>query len=251
MTQTPRNRRNIVIASIVVAILLASLAVGLAEYSQSYNQSTPTRIILNLEGNPTEMLQGSSTHFTVVVSLVGKARDVTLNSTAGSSGISCTFELTYEASNFTESRVTINVPQSTPPGNYTLTISASGDGQQASASCVLTVLSANLLAGNILVSGQASSADLFQPFPSGLISIKFTDTQTDANTTYDFNFPPPPTLNPFGNYTVILMNERTYNVTISYYGGFPEGHPQTFSDYVGTFTVAVPPGQTQMTKNFV
>lgn len=250
MTQTSRNPRKIIIVSIVVAVLLASLAVALAEYKQS----APTRIVLNLEDTPTDMLQGSSSQFTVLVGLIGKANDVTLSSTAGSSGITCTFEPAYVTSNFTETRVTINVPQSTPPGNYTLTIVASGDGQQANASCVLQVLSANLNAGDIVVSGQANSAALFQPFPSSLISITFTDTQTDANTTYDFNFPPPPTLNPFGNYTVILMNQHTYNVTISYYGG-PSAESiaaemDRFSDYVGTFTVAVPPGQTQMTKNF-
>ena len=101
------------------------------------------------------------------------------------------------------------------------------------------------------MSGQASSADLFQPFPSSLISIMFTDTQTDVNTTYDFNFPPPPqpTLDPqeysFGNYTVILMNQHTYNVTISYYGML-----ERLADYVGTFTVAAPAGQTAITKDF-
>jgi hypothetical protein len=241
MTQTSRNPRNIIITSIVVVVLLISLVAALIEY----NQSAPTRIVLNLVDNPTEMLQGSSTQFKVLVSSFGKVGDITLSSDVGSSGINCTFEPVVCTSNFTVSTVTINVPDSTPAGNYTVTIVASGDGQQAKNSSALQVLSANLNAGDIVVSGRASSAPLFMPFPSSLISITFTDTQTDANTTYDFNFPPPPTPNPFGNYTVILMNQHNYNVTVSYYGNMVK-----LADYVGTFTVAVPAGQTAITKDF-
>jgi hypothetical protein len=147
MTQTPRNHRNIIIASIVVAILLISLVAALIEY----NQLTAKEINLSL----------------------------------------------------------------------------------------------------VTVSGQASSAALYM-WGSSLISIQFIDTQTGTNTSYNFNFPPPPTLNPFGNYTVTLLDQHTYNVTISYYGSGPSGstYMDQFSDYIGNFTVDAPAGQTQVTKNF-
>ncbi len=149
------------------------------------------------------------------------------------------------------STVTVGVPDSTPAGNYTVTVIASGEGQEAKVSSVVSVLSANLIAGNVTVSGRASSAALYL-WATSLISIQFIDTQTGTNTSYDFNFPPPPTLNPFGNYTVTLLNQHTYNVTISYYGYGPSGssYMEQFSDYIGSFTVALPTGQTQITKNF-
>jgi hypothetical protein len=103
----------------------------------------------------------------------------------------------------------------------------------------------------VTVSGQASSASLYLGATS-LIGIHFIDTQTGTNTSYSFNFPAPPTLNPFGNYTVTLTNHHTYNVTISYYGGYPtlNNFKDQFSDYIGNFTVDASAGQTQVTKNF-
>ena len=128
----------------------------------------------------------------------------------------------------------------------------------ASVIIVIIVLSVSWVAtfeynqiAKVTVSGQASSAGLYLGATS-LIGIQFIDTQTGINTSYNFNFPSPPTLNPLGNYTVTLINQHTYNVTISYYGGYPStsNYMDQFSDYVGNFTVDVPAGQTQLIKNF-
>ncbi len=97
MTQTPRNHRNIIIASIVVAILLISLVVALIEY----NQMTIERINLFIFPNQTDILQGSSSQFTVIVNSIGNAGDITLSSNVGSSGLNCTFEPAVGTSNFT------------------------------------------------------------------------------------------------------------------------------------------------------
>jgi hypothetical protein len=245
-TQTRSHRKNIIVISIVVVILLVSSVAILVDYNKT---ATTQRINLYLVAIINQdVLQGSSSRFKVLVDSIGKARNITLGCDVGSSGLNCTFDPPAGVLNFT-STLTVYVPDSTPTGNYTITVIASSDNQKTNASSVVSVLSANLKAGTVIVSGQANSAALFMPFPSSLISITFTDAQTDANTTYDFNFPPPPTLDPqkysFGNYTVILMNQHTYNVTVSYYGNMDR-----FADYVGSFTVAVPAGQTAITKDF-
>ena len=246
ITQARSHRKNIIIISVVVTILLVSSVAILVDYNKP---ATTQRINLYLVAiTNQDVLQGSSSRFKVLVDSIGKARNITLGCDVSPSGLDCTFDPPAGVLNFT-STLTVYVPDSTPTGNYTITVIASSDSQKTNASNVVSVLRANLTAGTVIVSGRANSAALFMPFPSSLISITFTDTQTDANTTYDFNFPPPPTLDPqeysFGNYTVILMNQHTYNVTVRYYGNM-----ERFADYVGTFTVAEPAGQTAIIKDF-
>jgi hypothetical protein len=77
-----------------------------------------------------------------------------------------------------------------------------------------------LNANAIKVSGQASSGGLYQPFPSSLQRIEFTDTQTGIVTTFRFTFPSQSD-NRIGNYSVFLKNGHSYSVYISYYGGIP------------------------------
>lgn len=196
--------------------------------------------------NQTEVIQGSNSQIQVYVTSIGKAENVTLSSNVNSSGINCTFEPNFAESNFT-STLTYTVPDSTPTGEYPVTITASSDGQETNVSSVLSVLSN---AGAITVSGKAGSNALSEPFLSSLIGIQFTDTQTGTKTSFDFHFPPPPTLNPFGTYSVILMNEHTYNVTISYYIGPTANNMTPKVDYIGNFTVQAPTGKTAVTKNF-
>jgi hypothetical protein len=102
--------------------------------------------------------------------------------------------------------------------------------------------------GLVTVSGQASSGALAEPFPTSIQRIEFTDTQTGAVTTFHFPFTPQSN-NPIGNYSVSLKNEHTYSVTISYYHGFP-GTMDPESDYITTFTVHAPAGETAITKDF-
>jgi hypothetical protein len=104
----------------------------------------------------------------------------------------------------------------------------------------------------ITVSGRAASAAIMQPFFSSLISIQFVDIATGANTTFNFNFPYPPPNNPFGNYSVTLINEHTYAVTISYYWS-PSVNAtlwNTQADYIYDFTVHAPAVVTSINEDF-
>jgi hypothetical protein len=241
MTQTSTKRRSIIIASIVTAVLVvASIGAVIV-----YNQLTATRISLDITTTQTEVVQGSSSQVKVYVISIGKPENVTLSSNVGLSSINCTFEPAFGESNFT-STLTYAVSDSTPTGKYPVTVTASSGGHEAKISSVLSVLSAN-----VTVSGRANSNAICQPFFSSLIGIQFTDTQTGANTSFDFHFPPPPTLSPFGNYSVTLMNKHTYAVTVSYYyAPSLDAFWQIEADYIGNFTVYAPAGETAISESF-
>jgi hypothetical protein len=236
-----RLNRKLVVITVLIAVI--SLIIALTVY----NQFTATRIILDITTTQTEVVQGSSSHVQVYVTSIGKPENVTLRSDVGSSSVNCTFEPAFGESNFT-STLTYAVSDSTPTGKYPITISASSNGHEAKISSVLSVLSAN-----VTVSGRANSNAIMQPFFSSLIQIQFTDTQTGVNTSFDFHFPAPPSsVNPFGNYSVILMNKHTYDVNVSYY--YAPSPDDTFwqieADNIGNFTVYAPAGETAMSQSF-
>jgi hypothetical protein len=251
MTQTSTKRRNIIIASIVIVVLVISSICALIEF----NQLTTTRINLSLSTNQTNVIQGSNSQIQVEVTSIGKAENITLSSNVGLNSINCTFEPTTGKSNFT-STLTMNVPDSTPTGNYPVTIIASSDGQAVNASSVLSVLSAN-----VTVSGKAASGNAQIYNNSGylhlvvgvssLIGIQFTDIQTGTKTSFSFSFTPPlSSTNAIGVYSVTLMNEHTYNVTISYYWGPSFSNVSQFTDDISNFTVYAPDGETAISKDF-
>jgi methionine-rich copper-binding protein CopC len=246
MTQTSNKRRNIIIASLIVVVLLISAIAAYAVFHQPTAGQTPTELFLTISMNQTEVIQGSNSQIQVYVTSIGKAENVTLSSNVNSSGVNYTFEPAFGESNFT-STLTYTVSESTPTGEYPVDIIASSDGQTVNVSSVLSVLS-NV--GAITVSGKVGSNALSQPFLSSLIGIQFTDTQTGTETSFYFHFPPPPSLNPFGTYSVILMNKHTYNVTISYYIGPSANNMIQKVDYVGDFTVQAPAGENAISKNF-
>lgn len=103
--------------------------------------------------------------------------------------------------------------------------------------------------GNLTVLGNVNSQLLCKPYQSSLLSIRFTDTQTGAQVAYDFPsyFPQ---LGPSGNYTVALMREHTYNVTVDYYRGSSDGQFYHATDSVGTFTVHSLGGEAVVRKDF-
>ena len=93
--------------------------------------------------NQTNVIQGNNLQAQVNVTTNGTPENIALSSNTGSSGINCTFEPSWVTSNFT-STLTMSVPDSTPTGNYTITVTALGGGQEENASCVVSVLSANV-----------------------------------------------------------------------------------------------------------
>jgi hypothetical protein len=98
------------------------------------------------------------------------------------------------------------------------------------------------------VSGQASSGGLYQPFPSSLQRIEFTDTQTGIVTTFRFTFPSQSD-NRIGNYSVFLKNGHSYSVYISYYGGIPP-NMELETNYLTTYTVNASAGEKAIIQNF-
>ena len=93
---------------------------------------------------------------------------------------------------------------------------------------------------NVTVSGKAGVYDEIAP---NVQTVEFTDTQT--GTTSHFTFARQTYYE--GNYSVTLKNGHTYNVYISYSILSPN-NPKT--QFITTFTVNSPAGQTAITKNF-
>ena len=218
-----------------------------------YHQPSPTRLYVNISLNQTNVIQGNNLISQVNVTSIGKAENITLSSNCGSSGINCTFEPSMGNSNFT-STLTMSVPDSTPTGNYTLTVTAFGNGLEQNASFVVSVYPIN---AEITVSGEVDSIPLSEPFPSSLISIQFTDVQTGSETSFVFSNNYPPTTgiiggnSAIGDYSVILVNEHTYSITVTYYLGPTAGNILKKTDYIETFTVNATAGQTAISWNFL
>jgi len=240
MNQTLTKRRSILLASIIVVVIVISLIGTLIIF---YCQLSPTKLYVNMSLNQTNVIQGNNLQALVNVTSIGKAENVTLSSNSGSSGINCTLEPSMGKSNFT-STLTMSVSDSTPTGNYSITITASDKGGAVNASSVISVLSAD-----VTVSGSVNIVVLPGFEVSSLAGIQFTDVQTGNVTTFRFTFAPQSS-NPVGNYSVTLKNGHTYSVTISYYYGAIIGGMQPASDYIETFTVNAPAGQTAITENF-
>jgi len=223
--------------------MLSSIALITFYYESSIANHKFSSLDLSLPFNQTNVIQGSNLRAKVNVTSVGKAENVTLSADSGLNGINCTFEPNSDESNFT-STLTIGVSDSTPTGNYSVTIIASEGGKTIKASIILSVLY-----GDVIVSGRAGSAALSEPEITSIQKIEFTDVQTGIVTSFNFPFAEQSN-NPFGNYSVTLKNGHTYNVTISYYAGFSVGNMHPASDYIETFTVQAPAGQTSITEDF-
>ena len=241
MAQTSTKRKNIIIASIVIVVLVvSSIATLIIFYQPSKAKHKSTLLNLSISANQTNVLQGNSLQAKVNVTSIGNPENVILGGDVGSSDINCTFEPSMGTSNFT-SALTMNVPNSTPTGNYTLILTALGDGEMANASYVISVLSANVtVSGTVTISA---------PGISSLSQIQFTDTQTDSTLAYSFpsSFPPVAT-NDFGTYSVTLQNEHTYNITLVYFWGLMSVGKYTADD--GNFTVFAPAGSTSISQDF-
>jgi len=233
LAQTSMERRKILIASIVIIVLVIS-SIGAVII---YNQLTATRIKLSLSTNETSILQGSSSQIQVNVKSKGHPENATLTASLNSSAIQFSFSPATGRSSF-NSTLTINVPDSTPTTNYSLTVTALGDGAMANASCIISVLSRN-----VSVSGTISIA-LEAPF-IGIDSLQFQDIQTKADYAA--------TLSQTGNenesdYCVILKNQDVYNVIVSFRYALTSIPPPSFaSGNVGNVTVYAPVGNSTIT----
>ena len=129
-----------------------------------------------------------------------------------------------------------------------MTVKASSQTATANASCIITVLSRNvsLSKDNVTVSGKALVSGAVV-LAATIQTIEFTDTQTGTITAFHFTFAPKSDSTSVGNFSVTLKNGHAYNVYISFFVFNPESHE---TQYITTFTVNAPAGQTAITKNF-
>jgi hypothetical protein len=217
LVQKSTKRRNILIASLImIMVLFASLTVF---YHQLTSNQLSTRLSLNISLNQSSVIQGNSLQAQVNVVSLGKAENITLTSNSTSSGINCVFEPSTSESNFT-SRLAVNVPDSMPTGNYSITITAFGNGQEQKASFVVSVLSAN-----VTVSGSIVVYHLWIP-PT---EVQFINAETHvvykapiSNNSYCISLPANQTYGIEGDW-----NGRTFNaaglpmgaITMQLYGG--------------------------------
>ena len=238
-----KKQRNIIIASIIIVVLIiSSITTWIILYEPSKVKQVPTSLNLHVSLNQSNVLQGNNLQAEVNVTLIGKAENITLGSNVGSSGIVCSYDPATDTSNFT-SLLTINVPDSTPTGNYTIFVTASSGGALENASCSISVLSST-----IAVSGTVGAGG-FLNFNVGLNYIEFIDNQTNVKTVVGLPSPYPVTTWASSTYSVILQNEHTYQVTASVNVLEPTGITYTFAAV--TFYVYAPAGNNTITeKNF-
>jgi hypothetical protein len=253
MAKNSNKHRNIAIASLAIAVLVFSLVVGaLILLTQSNPVNTP-QISLSFQ-RYVYALQGESSRVQVGVNSIGNAENITLSSEVSLSNITCTFKPATGLSNFT-SVLYVNVPDSTPTGNYTVTVLAYGAEHIANFSFVLSVLKSEV----VKVSGVASSASLCNSSLSILSGLRFVNIQTGYETYVDLigyypfaidnpNYPYVLFNHPSKRYSVNLMNGQAYNVAISYYCG-TQGNMSAVEDFVGNFTIHVPAGETAIHKD--
>ncbi len=98
---------------------------------------------------------------------------------------------------------------------------------------------------NVKVSGVAGVSGAVVIAPT-IRTIEFQDTQTGTLTTFHFTFVPK-SIDNYGNYSVTLKNGHTYNVYISF---SYMGSGTIEKEFITTFTVNAPAGQSAITKNF-
>jgi hypothetical protein len=198
--------------------------------------------------------QGETSRLQVGVNSIGNVENLTLSSEVSLSNITCTFWPATGLSNFT-SVLYVNVPDSTPTGNYTVTIFANGTKHIANASSVLSVLKSDV----VTISGVAGCASLRNSSLSILGGLRFINIQTGHETYLDLigyypyaidnpNYPYVLFNHPSKRYSVNLMNGQTYDVFISYFYG-TQGNMSSVEDFVGNFTVHVPAGETAIHKD--
>jgi len=225
LVQISTKRRNILIASIIVVVLVVSSFGAVI----IYNRLTATRISLSLSTTQTIILQGSSSQIQVEVDSKGNPENATLTALLNSTSIQCSFAPATGKSSFI-STITITVPDSTPSENYSLTVKASGDASMANSSCTISVLN-----NNVTVSGKIH---ITSPYALNVGSLQFKDTRTTAIYTVNPSFEDDN--DSYYSYNIILNNEETYNITVNFHYGLPSFTPFSANGFMGNLTVFAP-----------
>ena len=229
------------LSSIIIIVIAASVITAFTILYYELSTDKHANFALNLVFNQTSVIQGNSLHGEVnVISSVNR-ENITLESDVGSSGIQCSFKPDIGMGNYS-STLTMSIPDSTPTGNYSVTIIASDNGVHQNATCILSVLPSK--GDKVTVSGNVMLNPLGESYEVSLTQIRFIDTQTNSSVAIDFPYIfPIPASRP---YTVSLQNEHTYTVIISYWWGTAGMNiPSSFE--VSNFFVYAPAGNNTIT----
>ncbi len=210
------RKRNLLFGSIIVAVVAGSFIIALIllnSQSSPVEKTVPEKLSLGLFSNQTSVLQGGEIQDEVNVTSNRPAENITLNAQTGTSGIISIFEPSVSHNNFT-SFLNIKITDSAPTGNYSISITASGDGQTATSSFDLSVLSAN-----VTVSGRI---EMSTGYENGyLTSLVFYSEQTNTNQTIHIPHASMQGLlnGLLSDYSVTLQNNQTYIVWVNYFQG--------------------------------
>ena len=191
-----------------LAILFAIMLI-VVTYSVLNQLVSPLDFKLSLSSANLAVNQGENATIEVLVSHVsGKTSNVNLT-TASTGSLGCTFGKTAGVPTYT-STLTVNVPNSTAIGYYTIDVIATDGNTTETASCSVAVLSAQ-----VLVSGNIQfyfGPEYNSPFSIYPFNLTFVDTENGASyTTTPFSFDG----YSYGwNYSITLGNQHTYNVTL-------------------------------------
>lgn len=254
MANNSNMHRKIAIASIAITLLLLSLIGSALILFNELNQLTTPRISLSFQ-RQIYALQGKGSRIQFEVNSIGDSENITLSGEVTSSNVTCKFRPATCASNFT-STLYVNVPISTPIGNYTVTVFASGNGQVAGASLILSVLNNE----RVTVSGNVSTASLCNSSISIPYGMHFIDMQTGYETYVDLigyypfridspDYPFVLVNHPSDRYSTSLANGQSYKVVIGYFCG-TQGNMSVVEDPIGNFTVHAPARKTAIHKDF-
>ena len=115
-----------VVIVLVVAVIAVAVIAGiyLLRGSLDTNPEPPMNFYMGISPNSGKVTQGSSTMIEIDTTYVsGKHDGVTLSGDSGSSGIQFSFDSTINQPS-SKTRLTINVPASTPTDVYSLKITA-------------------------------------------------------------------------------------------------------------------------------
>ncbi|MCW3999392.1 MAG: hypothetical protein NWE93_04050 [Candidatus Bathyarchaeota archaeon] len=204
------KRKKSFIAIAVILLAFSILVIGGIVLSQLSNansepkplemeDSTSFQVILLI--NQTNALQDGYLPAQVTVITSEENENSSLIFESNLPDLECQFSPPIISSNGT-STLWIHVPESTPTGNYTLTITGQSNQRADNDSCVLSVVDTSVLNRAVTVHGFA--IDARNPH-AVLDSILFVDTETGQGEIRQAIS---------GNYGAALLNQHIYNVTI-------------------------------------
>ena len=238
---------------ILAIIASALLIIALATTYYESQLKVISDFSLSLSSEKQTVTQGESTQILVnVTHLSGKNVNVTLNANSNSSSIQYSLMSASGIPNFTTA-LTVTTSISTPTSYCQINVTANNGQFNHTASFTFGVLSSRVFVSGIMTGNHINSPLTVTP-----INLTFVDLSTGlayespvdlGNFYVHYDVP----TGGSGNYSVVLFNGHTYNVTFyetTVENDFPFIPPETGGNFLGNFTVSAPVGNTTQSANF-